>query len=123
MYVDDTIEATIRFLKAKLRVMQEEMDRLCQENNEKVQTHYMVVCTHTLSHTQEKQLSTYNAKLKELTNQTSKLQRNYQTAAAQVDKYKQTADALHHKSEGLEGQLVSLRKVGDSLILFSCNSL
>ena len=29
-------EATIRFLKAKLRVMQEEMDRLCQENSEKV---------------------------------------------------------------------------------------
>ena len=29
-------EATIRFLKAKLRVMQEEMDRLCQECSEKV---------------------------------------------------------------------------------------
>ena len=31
-------EATIRFLKAKLRVMQEEMDRLCQECTEKVGT-------------------------------------------------------------------------------------
>ncbi len=29
-------EATIRFLKAKLRVMQEEMDRLCEEINTKV---------------------------------------------------------------------------------------
>ena len=29
-------EATIRFLKAKLRVMQEDMDRLCQECSEKV---------------------------------------------------------------------------------------
>ena len=32
-------EATVRFLKAKLRVMQEEMDRLCQECSEKVATH------------------------------------------------------------------------------------
>ena len=31
-------EAMIRFLKAKLRVMQEEMDRLCQECSEKVVT-------------------------------------------------------------------------------------
>ncbi len=31
-------EATVRFLKAKLRVMQEEMDRLLQENREKVCT-------------------------------------------------------------------------------------
>ena len=29
-------EATIRFLKAKVRVMQEELDRLAQENNKKV---------------------------------------------------------------------------------------
>ena len=29
-------EATIRFLKAKLRVMQEEVDRLSQECNKKV---------------------------------------------------------------------------------------
>ena len=29
-------EATIRFLKAKVRVMQEEMDRLCQEYADKV---------------------------------------------------------------------------------------
>ena len=32
-------EATIRFLKAKLRVMQEEMDRLCDEINTKVRTY------------------------------------------------------------------------------------
>ena len=31
------LEATIRFLKAKLRVMQEEMDRLCQECSDKVE--------------------------------------------------------------------------------------
>ena len=36
MYFVPHAEATIRFLKAKLRVMQEEMDRLCQECSEKV---------------------------------------------------------------------------------------
>ena len=37
--VDDMgAEATIRFLKAKLQVMQEEMDRLCEEMNQKVST-------------------------------------------------------------------------------------
>lgn len=70
------------------------------------------------AHTQEKQLSTFNSKLKELTDQTSKLQRNYQTAAAQVEKYKQAAETLRHKSEGLEGQLVSLRKVRNSMFVW-----
>lgn len=34
-------EATIRFLKAKLRVMQEEVDRLSQECNKKVRCNKM----------------------------------------------------------------------------------
>ena len=32
------VEATIRFLKAKLRVMQEELDRVVEECNKKVKT-------------------------------------------------------------------------------------
>lgn len=91
-------EATIRFLKAKLRVMQEEMDRLCQENGEK-----------------EKQLNTKEAKLKELTDQTSKLQRSHHAMQSHSDKYKQMADSLKQRCEGLEAQLVSLRKEVDSL--------
>jgi len=35
-YCIPVIEATIRFLKAKLRVMQEELDRLCAELASKV---------------------------------------------------------------------------------------
>ena len=30
------VEAVIRFLKAKLKVMQEEMDHMCEESNSKV---------------------------------------------------------------------------------------
>ena len=41
-------EATIRFLKAKLRVMQEEMDRLCQENREKVTSSTLTCSVYTL---------------------------------------------------------------------------
>ena len=37
----DVAEATIRFLKAKVRVMQEELDRLSQENNKKVSAYLM----------------------------------------------------------------------------------
>ena len=44
-----SLEATIRFLKAKLRVMQEELDRVVEECNKKVTfQHVIYMCTCTL---------------------------------------------------------------------------
>lgn len=91
-------EALIRFLKAKLRVMQEEMDSLCQENSEK-----------------DKQLHASEAKVKELSDQNTKLQRSQQSLQSHIEKYKQTTDSLRHRCEGLEAQLVSLRKEVDGM--------
>ena len=52
----------MRFLKAKLRVLQEELDRVCQEVAEK-----------------DKAMATSAARLKQLTDENAKLQRSYQT--------------------------------------------
>ena len=51
------------------------------------------------------------AKLKELSEQNAKLQRSHKSVSSQVDKYRQSSETLKRKCEGLEAQLVSLRKV------------
>ena len=56
-------------------------------------------------------MSMSESKLKELSEQNGKLQRSYKSVSSQVDKYKQASETLKHKSEGLEAQLISLRKV------------
>ena len=60
---------------------------------------------------QDKQLSGNEAKLKELSEQNAKLQRSHKAVSSQVDKYRQSSETLKRKCEGLEAQLVSLRKV------------
>ena len=55
-------EAFVRFLKAKLRVLQEELDQVCQASSEK-----------------DKAMAASAARLKRLTEQNAKLQRSYQT--------------------------------------------
>lgn len=52
----------MRFLKAKLRVLQEELDQVCQESSEK-----------------DKAMAASAACLKQLTEHNTKLQRSYQT--------------------------------------------
>ena len=60
---------------------------------------------------QDKQLSFSESKMKELSEQNAKLQRSHKSVSTQVDKYRQTSDTLKRKCEGLEAQLVALRKV------------
>ncbi|CAH3103780.1 unnamed protein product [Pocillopora meandrina] len=91
-------EATIRFLKAKLRVMQEELDRVVEECNKK-----------------DEKKSTIEKKVKELTEEQGRLQKTNQGLQSQIDKYKKLYDDCKHKNDGLEQQLVSLRKDLDSI--------
>ena len=51
------------------------------------------------------------AKIKELEAANTKLQRGIQTTSGQAAKYKKSTEELKLKSDGLEGQLNSLRKV------------
>lgn len=91
-------EATIRFLKAKLRVMQEELDRVVAECNKK-----------------DEKTTSVEKKVKELTDEQGRLQKTNQGLQSQIDKYKKLYDECKHKNDGLEQQLVSLRKDLDSI--------
>lgn len=91
-------EATIRFLKAKLRVLQEELDRVVAESNNK-----------------DEKSSAVERKVKELTEEQGRLQKTNQGLQSQIDKYKKLYDECKHKNEGLEQQLVALRKDLDSI--------
>jgi len=91
-------EATIRFLKAKLRVMQEELDRVVAECNKK-----------------DEKATTVERRVKELTEEQGRLQKTNQGLQSQIDKYKKLYDECKHKNEGLEQQLVALRKDLDSI--------
>ncbi|XP_068743873.1 testis-expressed protein 9-like isoform X3 [Montipora capricornis] len=91
-------EATIRFLKAKLRVLQEELDRVVAECNKK-----------------DEKSTEVEKKVKELTDEQGRLQKTNQGLQSQIDKYKKLYDECKHKNEGLEQQLVALRKDLDSI--------
>lgn len=86
-------EAQIRFLKAKLRVMQEEMDRLGQEINKK-----------------EDQNSTLSIQVKELEEERGRLTKTNALQTTQIDKFKQIADDNKTKADSLETQLTNTRK-------------
>ncbi|KAL9985668.1 hypothetical protein ACROYT_G008094 [Oculina patagonica] len=91
-------EATIRYLKARLRVMQEELDRVVAECNKK-----------------DEKTTSVEKKVKELTEEQGRLQKTNQSLQSQIDKYKKLYDECKHKNDGLEQQLVSLRKDLDSI--------
>ncbi|XP_045184087.2 testis-expressed protein 9-like [Mercenaria mercenaria] len=86
-------EAQIRFLKAKLRVMQEEMDRLGQEISKK-----------------EEENSSLSVHVKELEDERGRLTRTNAAQTQQIDKFKKIADDSKTKTESLETQLSSTRK-------------
>ncbi|XP_003726002.2 testis-expressed protein 9 [Strongylocentrotus purpuratus] len=86
-------EATIRFLKAKLRVMQEELDRLAHECNQK-----------------DESLGKLEVRVKEAEEERARLQRTNSSHQTQIDKYKRLAEDTKRKSDGLENQLTGLRK-------------
>jgi len=86
-------EAQIRFLKAKLRVMQEELDRLSHECNVK-----------------EEENNNLCKKIKELEEDKSEQHRTNAAQQTQIDKYKKLAEDNKGKADSLDSQLVSLRK-------------
>lgn len=91
-------EAQIRFLKAKLRVMQEEMDRLGQEINKK-----------------DEETSTMTVRVKELEDERGRLTRTNAAQTQQIDKFKKIAEDSKTKTESLENQLASAKKELDQL--------
>ncbi|XP_038669470.1 testis-expressed protein 9 isoform X2 [Scyliorhinus canicula] len=86
-------EAQIRFLKAKLRVMQEELDRLAHEYNKK-----------------DDENDSLNNRVKELEEERNKLQKTTSIQQTQIEKYKNLADEAYRKSDGLQQQVTSLQK-------------
>uniref|UniRef100_UPI00398F5A17 testis-expressed protein 9 n=1 Tax=Pristiophorus japonicus TaxID=55135 RepID=UPI00398F5A17 len=90
-------EAQIRFLKAKLRVMQEELDRLAHEYNMK-----------------DDENNTLSNQVKEVAEECNRLQKTTSIQQTQIEKYKSLADEAHRKSDGLQQQVSSLQKELDS---------
>ncbi|XP_070536820.1 testis-expressed protein 9-like [Ptychodera flava] len=91
-------EATIRFLKAKLRVMQEELDRLAHECSKRDD--------------ENKNLAMH---IKDVEDERNRLQRTNQSQQTQIEKYKRLSEEIKSKSDGLENQLSAVRKELDSL--------
>ncbi|XP_056317717.1 testis-expressed protein 9 [Danio aesculapii] len=91
-------EAQIRFLKAKLRVMQEELNRLSYTCNKK-----------------DDENSTLTSKLKDLEEERARLQRTTNIQQTQVEKQKALAEESSRKSEGLQQQMAALQKELESM--------
>ncbi|XP_066557432.1 testis-expressed protein 9 [Amia ocellicauda] len=91
-------EAQIRFLKAKLRVMQEELNRLTHECNRK-----------------DDENSSLNTKVKELEDDFSRLHRTTNIQQTQIAKHKSLAEESNRKCEGLLQQVTALQKEIEAL--------
>lgn len=86
-------EAQIRFLKAKLRVMQEELDRLAHEYNKK-----------------DDENNTLTSHVKEVEEERIRLQKATNIQQSQIEKYKSLAEEAQKKSDGLQQQALALQK-------------
>lgn len=86
-------EAQIRFLKAKLRVMQEEVDRLSQE-----------------CHSGNEERKKLNSSLKNATEEQTRLQKNNNAQQVQIEKHKKLLAEEKRKSESVGMQVQNLRK-------------
>ncbi|XP_067296519.1 testis-expressed protein 9 isoform X2 [Pseudorasbora parva] len=91
-------EAQIRFLKAKLRVMQEELNRLSHECNKK-----------------DDENSTLSSKLKDVEEERARLQKTTNVQQTQVEKQRALAEESSRKCEGLQQQVAALQKELESL--------
>uniref|UniRef100_A0A8D0B2F0 Testis expressed 9 n=1 Tax=Salvator merianae TaxID=96440 RepID=A0A8D0B2F0_SALMN len=91
-------EAQIRFLKAKLRVMQEELDTLGQECNKK----------------DEENLN-LSSRLKEFEEERGRLQRTASLQQSQIEKYKTLSEEANRRSEGLQQKLSAQEKELENL--------
>ncbi|KAJ8340456.1 hypothetical protein SKAU_G00350890 [Synaphobranchus kaupii] len=86
-------EAQIRFLKAKLRVMQEEVHRLSQEYNKK-----------------DDENASLSTKIKEVEEDRARLQRMINIQRSQLEKHKVVAEDSNKKCEGLQHHVTALQK-------------
>ncbi|XP_067653532.1 testis-expressed protein 9-like [Haliotis asinina] len=91
-------EATIRFLKAKLRVMQEELDRLSQETRNK-----------------DEELRQVSSRMRDVEEERGRHLRTVATQQTQIDKYKKLAEDARSKSDSMENLLSTLRKEVEQL--------
>lgn len=91
-------EAANRFLKAKLRVLQEEMDRLAHDSNKKDQENYKL-----------------QQRLKEAEEERNKLQKASQTHLSQMEKMKKMLDESKRKADSADSQMTVLKKELEAL--------
>ncbi|XP_063170576.1 testis-expressed protein 9 isoform X2 [Candoia aspera] len=91
-------EAQIRFLKAKLRVMQEELDATGQECSKK-----------------DDENENLSSRLKEAEEERGRLHRATSLHQSQVEKYKMLSEEASRKSEGLQQKLSALEKELENL--------
>ncbi|XP_044246908.1 testis-expressed protein 9 isoform X3 [Ursus arctos] len=102
-YIDDDIfcgvsndigtEAQNRFLKAKLRVMQEELDNVVYECNKK-----------------ENEIQDLKSQIKNFEEDCARQQRTINLQQSQTEKYKTLFEELNKKCDGLQQQLSSVEK-------------
>ncbi|KAM6388600.1 testis-expressed protein 9 isoform 2-T2 [Pluvialis apricaria] len=91
-------EAQIRFLKAKLRVMQEELDRVVYECRKK-----------------DYENQNLKSRLKDTEEENTRLQRTISMQRSQAEKYKTLLQEANKKSEGLQQEVIALEKELETL--------
>nr|XP_006819428.1 PREDICTED: testis-expressed sequence 9 protein-like [Saccoglossus kowalevskii] len=91
-------EATIRFLKAKVRVMQEELDRISHEYSKRDEENNQLL-----------------GKIKDAEDEKRRLLKTNQSQQTQIEKYKTISQDAKSKGDGLENQVIALRKELDAL--------
>uniref|UniRef100_A0A8C8ACW2 Testis expressed 9 n=1 Tax=Otus sunia TaxID=257818 RepID=A0A8C8ACW2_9STRI len=91
-------EAQIRFLKAQLRVMQEELDGVVCECRKK-----------------DDENQNLKSQLKDTEEENTRLQRTIRMQHSQTEKYKMLSQEANSKSEGLQQEVIALGKELDSL--------
>ncbi|KAM9765781.1 testis-expressed protein 9 isoform 2-T4 [Menidia menidia] len=92
------LDAQIRVLKAKLRIMQEELDQLSCEYYKR-----------------DDENTKLNAKIKELEEDRAKLQKTISIQQTQMDKHKALAEESAKKCDGLQQQVAALHKEIENL--------
>ncbi|XP_009952075.1 PREDICTED: testis-expressed sequence 9 protein [Leptosomus discolor] len=91
-------EAQIRFLKAKLRVLQEELDSVVCECRKK-----------------DDENQNLKSQLKDAEEENARLQRTISMQRSQTEKYKTVSQEANKKSEGLQQEVIALEKELENL--------
>ncbi|KAL2914355.1 hypothetical protein HK105_206127 [Polyrhizophydium stewartii] len=100
-------EATNRFLKAKLHVLQQELDKIAGERDQKVQFESRSK--------QEATITELHEKFKRMEEELAKSNRGQQTAQNAADKLRATVDELRRKNELAEGELQRTKRELDEI--------